>query len=128
MTGQLNAPRLGEIGKRPIRELGFQETKERSERGLNPAVRSGREKNEMLARPRGEIADEFVALVLADVSRIDDGRAVSLVDDHEFGTIQKKRVLVAVRLDEIDADDLDRIKTIDAFCACLSAFQLADRA
>src|SRR5262249_9110462 len=75
----------------------------------------------------GNRSHQLMSLLLRDASII-RSRAVRLIDDHEFWTMEQELVPVTIALQEIDASDLNRIVLVNAVRSRFPAFELTNSA
>ena len=129
MPGEFDTLRFGQRGDFVAGKFRPEQREQRTERFGNAAVRRGREQNETARRRGREVFQEFVALVLVAVEAGGGRRAVRLVHDHEVGAMLDEIVALQFALQEVNADNLERVVAKDAARTGGDApFKLADRA
>ena len=114
MAGQVAALGLGRAGKIERFEFGFEQAEQRLEFFGLAAVRGRREHDQVLTGFGGDPADEVVALLLRGGGSGGARAGVGFIDDDEFGALLDEDVAADVGLDEIDADDLERVVVVNA--------------
>ena len=114
--------------RRQVGEVFVEQTEERAERLVVPAVRRRRHQHEMPLRGGSEAAQEIVTL-LAPAARAGGGRAaVGLVHDHELRALAGEIVGAALRLDEVGGDHREAMAFEDGGAQGQIAFETLDGA
>ena len=114
MASEVAALGLGRAGQIEGFEFGIEQAEQRLEFFGLAAVRGRREHDQVLTGFGGYPADEVVALLLRGGSSGGARAGVGFIDDDEFGALLDEDVAADVGLDEIDADDLERVVIVNA--------------